>query len=48
MPTYITSEADERNQDPAKSALIAQVSDKLNLQIGSKTKKSDMGKLIPV
>ena len=48
MPTYITTEADERNQEPAESALIAQDSDKINLQIGPKTKKSDMGKLIPV
>ena len=46
MPTYITSEADARNQEPTKSALIAQVSDELNLQKG--IKKSDMGKLIPV
>ena len=48
MPTYITTEAEERNQEPAESALIAQDSDKLNLQIGLKTMKSNMGKLISV
>ena len=46
MPTYFTTEA--KNQEPTENAHFAQDSDKLNLQIGSETKKSDMGKLIPV
>jgi hypothetical protein len=46
MPTYFTTEA--KNQEPTENAHFAQDSDKLDLQIGSKTKKSDMGKLIPV
>ena len=48
MPIFITIEADAKNQEPTENAHFAQDSDKLNLQIGSETKKSDMGKLIPV
>ena len=48
MPTSITIEADEKNQEPTQNAHIAQDSDKLNLQIGLKTMKSGMGKLISV
>ena len=46
MPTYFTTEA--KNQEPTENAHFAQDSDELNWQIGLKTKKSDMGKLIPV
>ena len=46
MPTYITTEA--KKQEPTENAHFAQDSDELNWQIGLKTKKSDMGKLIPV
>ena len=46
MPTSITIEADKKNQEPTQNAHIAQVSDELNLQIESKTKKSGIGKLI--
>ena len=45
MPTFITTEANAQNQEPTKSAHIAQNSGKLN-QV--KTMKSDMGKLISV
>ena len=48
MPTYTTTEAYAKNQEPTQSAHFAQDSEKLNLQIGSKTKKSGMGILIPV
>ena len=48
MPIYITIEADAKNQEPTENAHFAQNSDELNLQKGSKTKKSSMGKLIPV
>ena len=48
MPTYITTEAYEKNQEPTQNAHIAQDSDELNLIKGSKTKKSGMGKGIPV
>ena len=48
MPTSITTEANAKNQEPAQNVHIAQDSDKLNLIKGSKTKKSFMGKLIPV
>ena len=48
MPTYTTTEADAKNQEPTQSVHFAHISDKLNLQIGSKTKKSGMAKLIPV
>ena len=46
MPTSITIEADKKNQEPTQNAHIAQVSDELNLQIESKTKKSGIEKLI--
>ena len=46
MPTSITIEADEKNQEPTQNAHFAQVSDKLNLQIRLKTKKSGIRKLI--
>ena len=46
MPTYTTTEANEKNQEPTQSAHFAQDSNKLNLQIGSETKKLGMG--IPV
>ena len=48
MPIFITIEADAKNQEPTENAHFAQDSDELNLQIGSKTKKSSMEKLIPV
>ena len=48
MPTYITTKENAKNQELTKSAHFAQVSDELNLQIGLETKKSSMGKLIPV
>ena len=48
MPTSITIEADKKNQEPTQNAHFAQVSDELNLQIGLKTKKSVIGKLIYV
>ena len=48
MPIYITIEADAKNQEPTENAHFAQDSDELNLQIGLETKKSSMGKLIPV
>ena len=48
MPTYITTKENAKNQELTKSAHFAQDSDELNLQIGLETKKSSMGKLIPV
>ena len=48
MPTYITTEANAKNQEPTQNAHFALDSDELNLLIGSKTKKSGMAKLIPV
>ena len=47
-PTYTTTEANGKNQEPTQSVHFAQDSDELNSQIGSKTKKSSMAKLIPV
>ena len=47
-PTYITTEANAKNQEPTLNAHIAQDSDELNLKKGSKTKKSGMAKPIPV
>ena len=47
-PTYITTEANAKNQEQTKNAPFAQDSDELNLIIGSKTKKLSMAKLIPV
>ena len=47
-PTYITTVADAKNQEPTQNAHFAQDSDELNLLIGSKIKKSGMEKLIPV
>ena len=46
MPTSITIEADKKNQEQTQNAHFAQVSDKLNVQIELKTKKSGIGKLI--
>ena len=48
MPTFITTNAKAKNQEPTQNAHIAQDSDELNLIKGSKTKKSSMAKLIPV
>ena len=48
MPTYTTTEANAKNQEPTQNAHIAQDSDELNMIKGSKTKKSGMGKVIPV
>ena len=48
MPIFITIEADAKNQEPTENVHFAQDSEDLNLQIGSKTKKSSMEKLIPV
>ena len=48
MPTFITTEANAQNQEPTKSAHIAQDSDELNLKIGLKTMKSYIGKMIYV
>ena len=48
MPTYITTEANAKNQEQTQSVHFAQDSDELNLLKGSKTKKSGMAKLIPV
>ena len=48
MPIFITIEADAKNQEPTENAHFAQDSEDLNSQIGSKTKKSSMEKLIPV
>ena len=48
MPTYITTEANAKNQEPTQNAHFALDSDELNLLKGSKTKKSGMAKLIPV
>ena len=45
MPTYFTTDA--KNQEPTENAHFAQDSEDLNSQIGSQTKESDMGKLIP-
>ena len=47
-PTYITTEANAKNQEPTQNAHFAQDSDELNLKKGSKTKKSGMAKLILV
>ena len=47
-PTYTTTEANAKNQEPTQNAHFAQDSDELNLKKGSKTKKSGMAKLIPV
>ena len=48
MPTYTTTEANAKNQEPTQSVHFAQDSDELNMIKGSKTKKSGMGKVIPV
>ena len=48
MPIFITTEADAKNQEPTENAHFVQDSEDLNSQIGSKTKKSSMEKLIPV
>ena len=46
MPTSITTDANAQNQEPTKSAHIAQHSDELKL--GLKTIKSGIGTLISV
>ena len=48
MPTYITTKANAKNQEQTENAHFAQDSDELNWQIGLKTKKLSMAKLIPV
>jgi hypothetical protein len=48
IPTFITTEANAKNQEPTQNVHIAQYFDVLNLQKGLKTKESFMGKLIPV
>ena len=44
VPTYITTEANAKNQEPTQSAHFAQDSDALNIE----RKKLGMGILIPV
>ena len=48
MPMFITTKESASNQELTKIAHIAQHSDELNLQIGLKTMKSGIGKLISV
>ena len=48
MPTYITTEENEKNQKQTKIAHFAQNFAKLNQKKGSEMKKSGMEKLIPV